>query len=84
MTPYELSLLIHFETTPDCFRNDETELYADTVEKLRVYGVIEHTNGTQSRWQTTEKGRMWLQCILNTPMPTQVWVDHQGCKINLD
>jgi len=68
MTPYELSLLIHFRTTPKRFENSNTELYINTTDKFVEDGVIEVSSETDNQhgYELTKHGVAWLAVILNT------------------
>ena len=84
MTPYELTLLIHFRTTPERFPQSETDLYINTTERFEREDLIEVSSETDNQhgYELTKLGVAWLAVILNTPKPKLVYVDYKGDQVS--
>ena len=69
MSPFKLSMLIHFYTSPVPFPRLDTEIYRSTLAEFRALSLIE-TSG-DNIWATTLLGAAWLDAMLNVPTPVQ-------------
>lgn len=86
LTPYELSLLIHFHTTPARFSKDETRLYLQALETfvkediVKFTGFLDREGGSsvEHGLKLTVKGKLWLDLILNTPLPQKAYLDRDN------
>lgn len=83
MTPYELTLLIHYHTTPAKFEYDETELFNQVNNQFVDDKIIVYCEGRSNNWKLTELGRAWLASILATKIPTAVYLDEHGNRLEL-
>ena len=69
LTPLHLEILMHYNCSNNFFRaSNQTiiEFHNDLV-KLNLLDI---NNG----YFITDKGKVWLEHILETPMPVQEWV----------
>lgn len=64
MTPLELQILIHCYITLTEHPNKDAPAVKEAFNKFKADGIIEPTFN-----RLTEKGRAWLEVILNTPCP---------------
>lgn len=71
LTPLHLEILIHHFVSPEPFsRNSETSRsYSDELIEL---GLLE-TGASTGIFCITDKGKAWLEHVLETPMPTMKW-----------
>lgn len=70
MTPYELSLLIHFYSSSEPF--PESKALTDTVFKWLEQGIIYITlviSDTKTVYSLTSFGEVWLNRALNVESP---------------
>lgn len=44
-------------------------------EALLASGLVDHWPGVPGRVGTTERGRMFVEMLLATPLPEQKWID---------
>lgn len=82
MTPLHLQILIHAFSRADRMENWDAPAVQDYAAQLVGMGAIEvaeslsdGTHEVPRMWRTTERGRAWLDLILETPMPVCRWVD---------
>ena len=54
------------------FVNPVTE--SENTTELQIWGLIDSL-GPAGRYKLTDRGRTYLQMILDTPLPVQVWTD---------
>ncbi len=83
MTPYELSFLMHIHTTPTPFPYDGTEIYDRMVNDFLCDKIIDNHVVDGCRYKLTLLGRAWLTSILQTPKPTQAFIDYKGDVIDV-
>lgn len=83
MSPSDLEVLIHYHCCPAQHPRHDAPAVIESTNKFLSDEIIRDCNGNQSGYTTTEKGRAWLKMILNTPYPTQCWVDGNGNRIEL-
>lgn len=78
MTPLALEMLCYFCTRAvpeaDPFPNIHREPQQEIVKWFLDAEVI-RTTGHKDKPEATDKGRAWLELILQTPMPVQRWAD---------
>lgn len=91
MTPHELSILIHHYCShglfpgPGGLEGNPANLYNEICKKFVTDGVFVRTVTTgesENDYEVTPKGRAWLNSILKTPQPKQVWLDAAGKVID--
>jgi len=78
MTPLELTVLIAVHCSPSCpesyFGNPRTWA-SEPAESAKIWfmglGIFEHSTGF---YRVTDKGRAWIDFILNTPVPETKFV----------
>jgi hypothetical protein len=74
-----LMALIHINVYPEPLRECRTN--DDAVKFLESRGMIEVTQRTGHSRMLTEKGTVWLEAVMNTPLPvpTTTWtIPQQG------
>jgi hypothetical protein len=78
MTPLALEMLVYFCTRAvpeaDPFPNIHLNPQQEIVRWMEDAGVIRQS-GHKDKPIATDKGRAWLDMILETPMPVQQWID---------
>jgi hypothetical protein len=64
MTPYQLSILLHYYVSPEPFK------YAPILEEtVRSFLDVELIKVDGDTYILTEKGRKYIKMVLNTPLP---------------
>ncbi len=82
MTPNDIEILIHYHSCPEPHPRIHAPAVEDSIRNFLADGILElRKTDKEDTFRTTEKGRAWLQMILDTPYPTLVWVDEKGNKI---
>ena len=76
-TPYELSIILHHYGSLDRFPRADAPLYSPTVQSLMQAGVLDYVEGIP---RTTERGFHFVEMLLQTPLPEQVWRDPRDHK----
>lgn len=77
MTPYEFSILLHYHVRCDEYDDLGAPAFPDTFQWLIECGLLAKRHVVSahgSSYETTDKGRFWLDAALNTPLPEQRWV----------
>lgn len=77
MTPLELEILLHYHTMPGDYRNGDFSAPAVGSALCRHYNrglLSERVFPTTSRYKISERGRVFISHVLETPMPRQAWV----------
>lgn len=71
LTPIHLEILIHHFVSPEPFsRNSDTiQEYHNDLLGLELL----ETGASTGIFCVTDKGKAWLEHILETPMPTMKW-----------
>ena len=80
MTPYELSILMHYYISPELHASHGMSLHDKIVEEYIADGVLDY--GDDGIPKTTKLGEAWITQILDTPLPTLAYVDQCGNIIN--
>ena len=80
MTPLALEMLVWFHTRAAAagpFEGIERGPQSEIMRQFLVEGIIEPYDSTSPAhtYRTTDKGRAWLEMILDTPQPKLVWAD---------
>lgn len=78
-TPVEIEVLLHYYYSPVPHPSHNSPAVTDTIHKFREDGIF--TKNVHP--ELTLKGRAWLKLILNTPYPTECFIDQYGNVINL-
>lgn len=73
MNPAFLSVLIHCHAVAEPLQG--SPVHRDAVMFFLNNGIIAVDDRDGSGYATTERGRRWLEMILETPMPVQIWTD---------
>ena len=77
LTPFEVVWLMGVYTSwnsPDTAASRNSLVGKETLETMLRDGVVvQQTNGVVSDVVLTPKGNAWVEHILSTPMPVQVW-----------
>lgn len=81
-TPNDIEVLIHCHCSPNVHPRADAPAVIETIERFLNDEIIERSLRNEGTYNTTDKGRAWLKCILNVPYPTQRWVDSNGNAIN--
>jgi hypothetical protein len=71
---YELAMLVHYYIYTDDYRDLESETGRRAIENLRRrHGLLELGND-KTKYKLSDKGRVFVEAALETPLPTQRWV----------
>lgn len=81
LTPLGLQILLHYHMSFDPHPEiDSMSVCRSIAEFLENEVLKESDKKSRGCYVLTDKGRAWLKCIFNTPMPRQktVWVDENN------
>ncbi len=88
MTPYELGILLwyyaHAEDHPDMFR--QPPVWPETIDRFQADKLLEfipEDNRPASfpmAYELTERGHVYINSLLDVPLPVQVWVTPERTK----
>lgn len=78
-SPGEIEVLLHYYYSPEPHPNHNAPVVSDAIHKFRRDGIF--TNTVEP--ELTLKGQAWLKLILNTPYPTECFIDQHGNIIKL-
>ena len=79
MTPCQLEVLIHCHVCPFPHPRREAQSVSEAFDFFLDGDIIVHVEASEPTfYTTTDKGKAWLAVILDTPCPTQQWLDEQG------
>jgi len=87
MSPNDLEILIHCYCHPEPHPRINAQAVQETLTRFLEDGIIKGLGPNSDLFVTTHKGAAWLQAILKTPYPRQVWVDvnnniiYEGCEL---
>lgn len=87
-TPYELEIILHHAHSLAPFDRASAPLYAPTLQELMDQGYfkrvaltgMEEATGGYSNIRPTDKCMVFLELLLQTPEPRQVWLDPRDGK----
>jgi hypothetical protein len=74
MTPNDLDILIHYYVCPDIHERYYAPAVMESCREFVQSGIFV-SSGEDGIFSVTEKGRAWMELILNTPMPILKWID---------
>jgi 5-keto 4-deoxyuronate isomerase len=72
MTPVDLEVLLHCHYKTEMLSNAPS--YQRAKNRFISAGIIEACGGGCG-YTTTERGKVWLSMLLETPYPTASWAD---------
>jgi len=78
-SPVEFEVLLHYYYSPEPHPRHNSSAVSDAIHKFRNDGIFTYTVEPA----LTRKGRAWVKLILNTPYPTECFIDQHGNVINL-
>jgi hypothetical protein len=74
LTPYELSILLHYYTCPTDWEEMDAPAWRETILKLTELGLLEEDKTNEACYRHTEKLVAHIEHILCLPLPVQKWV----------
>ena len=77
--PADIEVLLHYYCNDQPHPEHNSTLMNDIIVRFRLDGIF--TDNVQP--EITKKGKAWLNMILNTPYPRQVYVDQNGKVIEV-
>lgn len=78
-SPYNISVLIHFNCFPLPLPTSDSLLSKEAIEEFLNIGAIEpDPEAGLGRYRTTPLGKAWVRALCNTPPPVSVFVDEHG------
>lgn len=76
MTPYEITLLIHFHVSPALYQHVDAPIYQGTVDSFLQNDLIEQRDGDS--YHTTERGEAHIEQLCKTDWPIRIWANKDG------
>lgn len=74
LSPGELMVMLHYHCSPVPYTGPATPKWADeVVHRLWQMGLLAK-NGA-GEWESTERGKVYVQLVCATPLPMKRWVD---------
>ena len=77
VTPLHLEIVMHYYTRACDMENLDAPAVHEYIRDLLNIGMLENIKnyaGSQSSYQTTERGKVWLEYLLKVPFPIQKWI----------
>lgn len=74
MSPSDLEVLIHCHGSCEVHPRGGAPAVNDGIKKLLDHGMIKLIGEKREIYTTSSKGRMWLDYILNVPLPVNSWI----------
>jgi len=77
MTPLHIRLMLHYYAIASEYEPLEAKATQEYLTELVNDGLLKYRvpNDYTNSYEATERGKIWVQMILNTPYPQQEWVD---------
>lgn len=83
-TPYEIEIVMHHAHSLAPFDREHAPLYAPTIQNLIERGYFVRLKEVEkpeySPIRPTEKCKVFVELLLHTPEPRQVWLDPRNSK----
>lgn len=73
MSPAHLKVLLHIYTTNQKHAAADESWFKDLIGQWERSGIVSQKD--DGRLDCTEKGNAWVDSILATPLPIQMWLD---------
>ncbi len=83
MTPNDMEILMYFHTCPEPHPRRFAPAVDEAILRFCQDGIIEDIDPAEGAYRTTWRGKAFVQMILNTPYPTQAWIDQNGNIIEI-
>lgn len=74
MTPYEISLMLHFYAIREPWKETHNDLYHETVEAFLHARLIQKDEASDI-YVTTTKGSAFVSQLMKVEIPVAAWVD---------
>lgn len=76
MTPFEISIMLHYATGSGDFRNGDfsAPIVVTTLEMMASKGLLRRHEGESSTYSATDGARMFVAALCRVPTPVQQWV----------
>lgn len=71
-TPFQLDIVLHHYASTARYPRENTPIYSEEIRCLMDCGLIEYREGIP---RTTRMGDHFVEMLLQTPLPREVWVD---------
>lgn len=78
MSPLALDILVWYSTraaAAGSFENFDMQPQQEIITYFVAQGILTPDIDVPDFYRPTDKGRAWLDMILDTPMPVQQWLD---------
>jgi len=77
MSPLAIRLILHVHAIAEPIENITSPAVKELMDEFLRDGLIA-TWDFGSGYQTTERGRIWVDMICATPIPVMAWIDPRG------
>lgn len=78
MTPLEISILLHYHTTPSDYSDGDFSAPAvrSAINEFKDRGYLKESSAHNalSTYQATDKLHAYVKAICNVPEPKQIWI----------
>lgn len=77
MSPFEITILLHYYTTPgvDVKTSADPMFCIGTMQKLVHRGLLMHSRGVEREFELTEKGQFYVrEGLCQVPLPVSTFV----------
>ena len=75
LTPNDIEVLIHCHCHPEPHPRLNAPAVSDAIQRFLRQGLIETVEDSNNTWATTERGRVLIDMLCETPLPEQRWFD---------
>ena len=74
-TPSDIETILHFYYSPEPHPRESAPAVKNAILGFLSDGMIEEVEPGQygGKYQTTARGKAWVEMICSTPYPEQVW-----------
>lgn len=75
-SPFILRIILHCHTQPtERFAQYNAPIFEKTISSLVDKGLVAPMDGGYETYETTEKGKAFVQMLLSTPSPVERYMD---------
>lgn len=75
MTPYEISIALHYHSRTDDFDHNHGMIWEPTVKWFLEQGLLEpEPPEATRRFKPTQKLHAFVEMLCETPLPIQKWI----------
>ena len=83
MTPYQITILLHYASSLDDYPRNGAPIHNATVDNFVIQGLLELTAEHRPTYKATSKLMAYSAALQDVPLPVSVWViPDRPCSLN--